>query len=374
MKKNIMKKALLQIKENNEWLVFIYLFVIILLSFLILKPRIAGDSFDYLNSIQFLQTGIKSIDFAPNRLLTTFGALETLILFSKIFGSVIFSWIFINTLFYFFFNFLFYKIILSIQKDEKVATIATLFLAGNYALIVFGLNFLMDMGGWFFYMLSLYFSLQYVNTSLRKFILLASLSVGVGLLFKEYAVLGVIPIACILVYENFYKNNLFYSLKKIFIKSLVPAVLAIVPVLVLYIFIYYKFDYTYIDWLATNDERYVNFNKMAEYIKSFGSLLNILGILCVGGFYSLYKNWSQRDEKGKVFIVSVLLSVSSLFLWPGITQRVLFVSVPAIVLVSSFLFKRYIKYSNLFYIVFVVYFLFSLFMDSFILNFINLPF
>jgi len=373
-RKNTMKKALSQIKNKDEYILFAFLFLIIILSFLILKPKIVGDGLDYLNSINFLETGQKYIDFLPNRILTTFGGLASVIFLSKIFRSVTFSWIFINTIFYFLFNFLFYKTVLSIHKSRQVALVSTLFLATNYALISFGLNFLMDMGGWFFYMLSIYLVFKYLETDLRMYILSASISVGVGLLFKEYAVLGVIPIATVLVYQNFDRNSWLYSLKKIFLNSIIPALFAVIPIIILYIFVYTKFHYTYIDWLNTNNERYSDFNKIVEYIKSYGSLLNVLGLIFIGGLYYFFKQFKYLDSKIKLYAVSVILSVLPMLVWPGITQRVLFVSVPVITIISSFFIKRFEDNIYFFTPLLLVYFLINIYMDSFILNYVNLPF
>ncbi|KND46797.1 MAG: hypothetical protein AB201_03360 [Parcubacteria bacterium C7867-006] len=321
-----------------------------------------------------METGQKYIDFLPNRILTTFGGLASVIFLSKIFRSVTFSWIFINTIFYFLFNFLFYKTVLSIHKSRQVALVSTLFLATNYALISFGLNFLMDMGGWFFYMLSIYLVFKYLETDLRMYILSASISVGVGLLFKEYAVLGVIPIATVLVYQNFDRNSWLYSLKKIFLNSIIPALFAVIPIIILYIFVYTKFHYTYIDWLNTNNERYSDFNKIVEYIKSYGSLLNVLGLIFIGGLYYFFKQFKYLDSKIKLYAVSVILSVLPMLVWPGITQRVLFVSVPVITIISSFFIKRFEDNIYFFTPLLLVYFLINIYMDSFILNYVNLPF
>lgn len=368
-----MKKVISQIKNNNEYILFAFLFLIILLSFLILKPKVAGDGFDYLNSINFLENGQKYIDFLPNRILTTFGGLTSVIFLSKIFRSVTFSWIFINTIFYFLFNFLFYKIVLSIHKNPTVALVSTLFLATNYALISFGLNFLMDMGGWFFYLLSVYLVWKYLETDLRKYILWASVSVGAGLLFKEYVVLGTIPIATVLSYQNFNSDSFLYSLKKIFLNSIVSALLALTPIIILYICVYVKFHYTYIDWLNTNNERYGDFNKVVEYIKSYGSLLNIFGLVFLGGVYSFLNQFKNLDKRIKLYTVAVILSVAPMFIWPGITQRVLFVSVPVINIISSFFIKKFENRIYLFIPIMAVHFLLNIYMDSFVLNFVNLP-
>lgn len=373
-----MNQETLQINlpRNSRFLLFLFiaLSIIVILVIYFLEPIIAGDGMDYLNAISFLETGNKSIDFSPNRLLTTFGGLQLIMFFSSFFNSLPFAWIFINIVFYFLFNFFFYRIILGIHKDEKVALVSTLFLATNYGLLAFGLNFLLDMGGWFFYCLSLYFMWRYAETSDRRSILKSALSVGIGLLFKEYAVLGIIPIAFFLTYENINSRQWFLILKNILKKAAVPALLSVIPLLVLYFYIYFKFGYTYLDWLQTNKERYGDMNKIVEYIKSFGSLLQILTILFIFGVREFIRQSKFLDTRTQLFIAACFLSFMPLFVWPGITQRVLFISMPAIIIVSSFCIDRYKRYIYVFIPLLVAYFLLNLYMDSFVLDFVNLPF
>ncbi|MHB1316302.1 MAG: glycosyltransferase family 39 protein [Minisyncoccota bacterium] len=343
------------------------LLLVIISVILFLKPVVAGDGITYRDSISFIQTGDKTTDFSPNRLLTTVGGLYVIIFLSKIFGSVLSAWFFMNAVLYVLLVYVFYKIIFILHKDKRVALVSSLFLAFNYGLISFGVNFLMDIGGWFFYVLSLYFTLNYSWSHERKYILLASSAVGIGLLFKEYAVLGVIPVAVFLVYENF------RSVSDMVKKSIIPALFALVPSLLLYLYIYIKFDYTYLDWINTNAERYGNINRVVQYIKCFGSLLNLLIITCIGGLYQIWKERMIIEKRILIFIVASIVSFLPLFLWPGITQRVLFVSVPAIIILSSFFIKRYIQYKWVWVFILLLYFVINFTMDSFILSFINLP-
>lgn len=355
--------------KKNKYLIILGLIVMLNCFFIFVfqRPEIAGDGVTYRDSIQFLTTGQKTVDFSANRLVTTFGGLELIIFLSHLLGSISFTWIFINVVFYFLLNFFFYKIVLMVQKDEKTALISTLFVASSYGLITFGVNYLMDVGGWFFYVLSLYFVFKYTESKERKNLLLAALSVGIGVLFKEYAILGVLPTAILLIYENY--NNIWVLIKK----SFLPAVLAMGPLLFLYIYIYLKFDYTYLNWISTNKEVYGHINRLVQYIKCFGSLLNLLGVLFIFGLYEFWKERNNIEKRTFIFIIACVASFLPLFIWPGITQRVLFVSVPAIVLVSSFFVKKYIRYYYLFLIFYLLYMLVNFTMDSFILGFINLP-
>jgi len=68
----------------------------------------------------------------------------------------------------------------------------------NYAMIVFALfELCVDVGGWAFYILSLYFTLRYSKTGDRKALLISAMFIGIGGLFKEYALSG----------DHSYSNN-----------------------------------------------------------------------------------------------------------------------------------------------------------------------
>jgi len=354
------------------WIFIVIISIVCFSSIFTFKPIIDGDGLSYVEAMKVLQGGNVPAQFVPNRILTTFLGLDSVILFSKIFGSIETGWLILNISFYFILNIIFYKLILRIFKSEKTAFLASLFLATNYATISFGLDYWMDIGGWLFYALSLYFSLKYAQTSERESLLYSALSVGAGGLFKEYAFLGVIPIASILIYEN-WPHSL-----AIIKKSFVPALIALVPILLVYIFVYEKFDYTYATWFSFNTEYYGHSysSKIIEYVKSFGSLYNFLAFLVIGGAYYFIGNRKELvlEKKTRVFIVSVLLSTLPAFIWPAITQRILFITVPAMIVVASFLFKKFEKHWWIFLPVLVLYMIANFTMDAFILPNLNLPF
>lgn len=357
--------------SNNKNIILIILAISLLalcsLSIYFLHPRAIGDSISYLDSIKFLETGQLSPNFVPNRLTTTFGGLQIVRMFSWVFGSVLNVWMAMNIIFYFLLAIAFYRLLILIFENEKIALLGVLFLVGNYSILTFGLNYLMDIGGWTFYIFSALFSFRYLKFGDRKDIILASLCVGVGGLFKEYAFLGAIPIAIILIYEN---HN---SIIEIFKKSILPAVIATLPIAFVYWYTYSYFGYTYLDWLGANEAYYIYSSRIIEYIKSFGSLTNILSFVFIGGLWTLYEGRNDFDEKTKIFIFSIFVSILPIFFWPAITQRILFIVVPFMVIVSSFIIKKYERYFYWFLPILALYILASFFMDSFILNFVNLP-
>ncbi|NQV88626.1 MAG: glycosyltransferase family 39 protein [Parcubacteria group bacterium] len=333
------------------------------------KPIIDGDGITYVQAMNVLRGGVVPSDFVPNRILTTFFGLESIILFSKIFGSVEAGWLILNIIFYFILNIVFYKLILNIFKSDRTAFLASTFLALNYAMIFFGLDYWMDIGGWTFYILSLYFTLKYVQTEKRKCLLYSSVFVGVGVLFKEYAFLALIPMMIILAYENW------FNLAKMFKKSIAPVLISLVPIIAVYFFVFEKFRYTYADWLSMSNNYYIYNFRVIEYVKSFGSLYNVLAVLVLGGLYYFFRNRDTivPEKKIQVLIVSIVVSALPVFIWPAITQRILFITVPAMLLIASFLFKKQENHWWLFLLVLVIYAVFNFNMSYILLNF-NLPF
>ncbi len=225
----------------------------------------------------------------------------------------------------------------------------------------------MDIGGWMFYILSIFYTLQYALFQKRSFLLWASFFTGIGGLFKEYAFLSVIPIIVFLIFEN--RPSLFGFIKKAFL----PGLLASLPVFILYIFCYKALGYTYLDWLKTNNELYSYPSRIAEYVKSFGSLLNFLGILFLCGAYALWREWQTISPRVKIYLLSIFLSCLPVFLWPAITQRILFNTIPFVVIISSFFIQKK-KYHYMVILTLLLYLIFNFLLDSVILPLINLPF
>ncbi len=336
-------------------------------SVLFLKPAIQGDGDTYFEAMEVLKTGSVPDGFVPNRILTTFLGLETALFFIKFLGSIN-GWLLMNVVFYLLSSVLFYNLLIKIFESEKVALISTILLASNYAMLKFGLNFLMDIGGWAFYVISLLFVFIYLETKTKKYIFWTAISVGIGGLFKEYAFLGAIPLFVALLYENR------KDFKLLIRNNLLPFTIITVPTLLLHVFVYRKFGYTYFDWLDMNQDIYVYTSRLTEYVKSLGSLLNLTGLIFCFGAWFLYKEWGVIDEKRKLFLISVGMSVLPIFLWPAITQRVLFVILPFIIIVSGFFIKKHEEKWYLFLPFLVLYILINFTMDSFILQAVNLPF
>lgn len=345
-----------------------------LLSFLsiyYLNPQPINDSPSYLAAMHYIRGDGPTPD-SPFRLLTTIGGLSIIVFLAPLFGGLLPAWLAMNVVFYAVLGISFFYVLKYFFESERVALIGALLLAGNYAPIVFGLGYFMDMGGWAFYTLSLLFLYRYITYAHRRDVLWAAAMVGAGGLFKEYALLGVIPVGLYLCYESY--PSVWACVKR----SVLPALLATLPVAVVHLVVYLMFHYTYLDWISENQATYgaAYSSRIVEYGKALATLFNLLAPLVLLGV--AYAYWYIRsgvlDTHRVVYVAVISASLVPAFLWPGITQRVLFICAPVAVLFACFFVKRFEGTWYWTIPFFVLYLLASFFMNSVLLPNINVPF
>lgn len=368
--------------KNKYFLLFIMALVVfsIIALFAFDHSVISGDAISYIDAMEIISGSPAPIDltakeFAVHRILTTFLGLDVIIILSLILGKITTAWLLFDSLLYFGINIIFYFLIRKIFKSDKTSLICGLLFASNYAMITAGIGYFMDIGGWFFYILSIYFLYSYVESGSKRELLISALAITAGAFFKENALVAFLPFASILLFEN-------YLSPLIFLKKILPYSLAIfIPITIHHIDVFIIFHRGYLYWVNLNQEVYHYSSRIVEYIKSFGSLLNFLIPISLLGLLYFIKMLRLKldlgidwNHKKTVFLSSVLASSIPAIMWPGITQRVLFMVVPGLIIFGGFLIKKYEKYWYLFIIPVIFYALSNFFMDSFILNFVNLPF
>ncbi len=355
------------------------LIVIASLSLQFMPHVLQGDALSYVDAARAYANGQHlNIDLsgeitreivAVHRMLTTTLGIQTLRFFSAIAGSFEIGWLVMDTALFFGGSIVLYLLLARFYGSERVAFIGGLFFAGNYSMLSQGMGYFMDIGGWFFYLLALLLTFRYIESGRYRSLLIASLVIAIGGFFKENAYMAAIPIGVILLFENYRKPLTFLA------KSVPLGLLVLGPAVLQHLLIYREYGYTYSYWINVSQDFYEYESTLVEYIKSFGSLLTFLAPLTLLGVYEFvrrFKDASLETEK-KVFLVSVALSAVPAVLWPAITQRVLFLIIPAAILFAGLFFKRHERYWFAFLPIVVLYVLAGLFMDSFILDFVNLP-
>jgi 4-amino-4-deoxy-L-arabinose transferase-like glycosyltransferase len=368
-----MKKLLIKIYYffGNDRFKISLLFLLIFLSIFSIfafRPEVSGDSISYVQAIEVIKTGISPDGFIPYRIITTFLGLLSVIAINVLVNNLLASWLILNSLLYIAMGIFFYSLLLKIIDNSRTTFLGTLFLVTNYAAVVFSFHYLMDVGGWAFYVASLYFSFRYLETKENKWLWLSAILVGTGGLFKEYAFLAYVVIFGLIIYTNWKQWP--KIIKQIFFSGL----LAFGPMIVINTYAFFIYHYTYLSWYSAQSV-YVYQNKLIEYIKSFGALYNFGWFLFIGGTYLLLKRSKEILLDQKLFFIwLVILSALPAFLWAAITERILFIFIPAFVIISSLFIKKIGKMWYIIIPILIFYALSSYFMDSFILDFVNLPF
>ena len=356
------------IKDKSKIFLFFLLIFIALFSIYALGPQIRGDSLLYTSSIEVLETGIQPAGFVPMMISSTYLGLSLVRFFTFLFGSISAGWLFLNVVLYVIMSLSTFALFRRIFDSAKVAFLGTLFLATNYAVIVFGLAYMMDLGGWTAYIAALYFAYRYLEKEETedKWLYLSALMVGLGGIYKEYAFVALLPIFGVVIFKN-WKRWL-----GILWRFAVAGFLAFTPFVLLNLWTHFKFDYTYLDWFLYNHGAYDYQNRLVEFIKSFGSIYNFGWFLFLPGLYLLLKRWREAlTDKKLFFIWLTILSCGAILLWPVVT-RVLFITMPATVLVSSLFIKKLKHPLVIIMPILIIYMASSYLMDAFILNFVNI--
>lgn len=356
----------------NTWVVVFLIFAIWASVLVILPPRVSSDTITYDQAIDVLKTGVVPDGFIPNRILTTYLSMQTILLFASGDGDIRAAWVVMNSIFFFLSCFFFYKIILELYGKWKVAVFGTLLLATNYVLIRNASDYVMDVGGWTFYIMALYFILRYIKTDDFRYGLYTAIAVGVGCFFKEYAFLGFIALVCAIIYQR--RGAIGKTAKEIVFAGAV----AFVPLFLFYVAIYFQYHYSYASWFAyaheSSQSYYASYAaRIVEYIKTFGSVYTFGWFLFLGGLYFLFKKKEVLIEKSnRLYLVFVGISALPIFAWPFITQRLLFPIIPFLIMVSCLVFVKYEKKILYFVPLLIVYAITNFAMDAYILPLVNI--
>ncbi len=363
----MLKKLISDFKSDKyKILLTAVLLFLVVFSPYALKPQIAGDSLLYVDSISVLKTNIKPPGFEPMMILTTPLGLSGIMFFDLFFKNLAISWLVLDSILYVMMGLFFYSLLVRILRDRQAAFLGTLFLVTNYAAVVFGLGYLMDMGGWAFYMASIYFSYRYLEDGQNKWLYVSSALIGLGGLYKEYAFVAYLIVFAAILWKNW------REWKKITVLVFVSGVLAFTPFLLANIYTYTHYNhYTYLNWF-NHQKVYAYQDRLVEFIKSLGSIYNFAWFLFIPGLYGLLKRYKEViKNKDLFFIWLVILSGFAALLWPVVT-RVLFIAMPGAVLVTTLFIEKVKNRAYVIWPILFIYIFSSFLMDAFILDFVNI--
>lgn len=331
------------IKSPYFWL-FLLAIVNLLIAFYFVRYPLAlnGDAPSYLNAMRLIEGkdynttayGEQTEKMLKTRILTTPLMLQISIWLSYLTGAEYSAILLINIWFYFLTIFVFYQLALAIYQNQRVALTASVLFFANYVFFNYGPTYRTDIAGWFFFLLAALLAVKYFKApAKKKFYYLAIFSAAVGVLFKEYGGLGLIPLFILIL---FLPQNFKQKIKKL-IKA---AVLFSILPLFYYLFIYFKFHFSYLDRYSYAVSETVGSVTSPAIHWSLILLIKVLGWLFLAGWpiflfglYQEYKNFNQQRFK---ILLAIFPAAISFLAWPGLTQRIAFVFVPFLAMISGF--------------------------------------
>lgn len=313
-------------------------------SYIINPLEFNSDTHSYLSTIdyfrQILSGDVHLEDMPPQavltRALTTPLMLLSALVVGDITGNDAYGIIAINILLYFLLVPVFYRIGILVFNDTKTAFIATILLLTNWVLFSFGTTFLVDMGGWFFFLLTTLLSLEYYRSpSRRGYFYAAILSSIIGVFFKEYGALGIVTLALLICIQS---KGVQEKIKDLLIAGLSFGVIF----LAYHLFFYLQYQYTYFSWYGHNYLAYAapestKSKHELSHLVRITALIFLLGWpLFLLGALRLVREIKKVGTE-KLMVLSAMLPASLAFLvWPAFTHRIAFILIPWAALVAAY--------------------------------------
>mgnify|MGYP001565501190 CR=1 FL=1 len=339
-----MKTVIIKSVKSVYFWLFLLAAVNLAIAFLFVRYPLSlnGDAPSYLNAMRIIEGkdydhfayGDQTEIMLKTRILTTPLMLYSSILLSYLTGSEYGAMLVVNIIFYFLIIFVFYQLVYAIYKNRLVAFLSAVLFFGNYGLYNYGVTYRTDLGGWFFFLLSSLFAVRYFkDPAKQKFFYFSVLASAVGVLFKEYGALGLTVLVILILFLSL---RLLDKIKKI---SKAILLFSVLPILY-YLFVYLQFHFSYLDRYQYALVETIGENADAGINWSVILLVKVLGWLFLAGwpifFYGLYQEHKNFNRERFKILVSMLPASLSFLAWPGLTQRIAFVFVPLLAMISGF--------------------------------------
>jgi len=256
----------------------------------------------------------------------------------------LYGFIFQNLMCFFACGFLIYKIMLMIYKSEKIAFSSMLAYSTCQVFAIFSLFVLTDITGWFFGILSIYLTLNYIikEENNNKLILSGFIS-GIGVFAKESAITGIIFLCIVILFS---KNDIKGKIKR-WTLSLIGFIL---PFLAIFIIIELFFQNSiYKRILDAQDYYGFVYYKLSDFKQVFRTLDLFWFVLLLG----LPKIWkvlrsNQIHNKESLIMKSTLVAFIFTFLimpvHPFIVDRIMFMTAPFLIILMGYGIKKFQPY------------------------------
>lgn len=296
------------------------------------------DSSMYFDAIESIASGSEYNPFFAEHqkqfpLLTSPGTLYVAALLTALTGSAHSSLVLINTILYILSVLFFYNLALLIFKDTHLGLLATLFYAGNYFILSYGPDaYLTDMGGWLFYLVSLYFAVRFYREKRERFAYIAGIGIAFGVFFKESGGVGALTLLTLILASDFP-----------FRKKISIAFFSFLPLITnatYHIWIYLTDGYHYFTRYLNVVEDETEPRSLWNLLKGFGSLF-LVGFVPIllalkNGLYAVTRKNTRIRTEENVILFAIFMSSFTFLIYPAFAVRLYAIAVPFLSLLAVF--------------------------------------
>lgn len=349
--------------KDNKYLILALSFAILNAGaiFIIFGFQSYGDSQSWINAISWFGGGTAEI--SPLRAIRPLGPLMA-VPFEFLGGGA--GLIIQNIIFYLLAVILVFKIVELIYNDKLQALIASLFFMASSAIIQYGLSYLVDMGPWFFNLLSIFLTLIYFKNKREGLIVLNGFLSGIGALVKESGALGALFFGLMVLFSRE------FILKDKILKITRFALFFVIPIAIVQVLMFKYFDFTYLNLYAGGGTSTRGEPVPLIILKYLGQLFGVLGILWIFFSMGLWRELSEKNKERIKIYLALLPSSFSFLLWSiEAGGRLVFIFAPIGVLLASrgvvFLAEKLGKMA----VVLITLLVFTVFLQNYLFSWLN---
>ncbi|HTP56744.1 MAG TPA: hypothetical protein VMJ72_00495 [Candidatus Paceibacterota bacterium] len=317
------------------WPRMLWLFVVLVIAASLVRGIASYDDTNtYLSAMQQIEGKTplwpeSSYIMAVIPLLNNVGSVLAAVALKPLTGSELHGLITFNFIAYALATFIFFNLAAIVFSRPRDRWTATILFAANYAILKYGPGaYMVDMGGWLFLTLSLYYATRFFYSQEDRWAYAAGLSSMFGLFFKESGGVGIATLGLlILMSPRTWRDRIWLAVK------------ACSPLLVnigYHVTLYFTNGYLYFHRYGTVVKDFAHRQTFLRTVKVFGSLF-LLGWIPVP--FGLWRMWRERlTADGRRFIMLCIAFTAPIliqFAYPAYDQRILFMGVPLFALLAT---------------------------------------
>lgn len=212
-----------------------------------------------------------------------------------------------------------YDLIRRVFKKESLGFMTAALVATAYPMLRYALPLQQDMGGFFWFVLTIYGAWRWFESKNWAWFYLASAAVAFGVLTKESGCMGAIFMGIIIILD---KAKLKDKIIRVGLFSILPLFTIIVNARR-----GTDVDYDSLRWFIDNWQVYAPTNyTFIKFVGVNSTAFNLAWIAGAVGLYFLIKNWRQIDKNIKIYLLAIIPASLTYFLWPLFIGRTVFIS------------------------------------------------